>query len=144
MFGLICLHIIYYKSNEVYIGIGIGISNFVADISVIGISVKTHIGAPLLGRILMSKGRAIGCSSSNYNIPLQANSKARSPPHVSGLSISSCLWSHCKFDKPVSKWTDRCFNICSVHSYLLKMQTDCFISFTSAGNVPSLMSNSMI
>ena len=40
----------YYKSNQVYIsiGIGIGIGNFVADISVIGISVKTHITAPLL------------------------------------------------------------------------------------------------
>ena len=30
-----------------YIAIGIGIGNFVADISVIGISVKSHIGAPL-------------------------------------------------------------------------------------------------
>ena len=30
------------------IGIGIGIGNYVADISVIGISVKTHIGAPLV------------------------------------------------------------------------------------------------
>ena len=44
---MIYLHITYYKSNNVYIGIGIGIGNFVADISVIGISVKTHIGAPL-------------------------------------------------------------------------------------------------
>ena len=43
---LICLHIIYYKSNKVAISIGIG--NFVADILVIGVSVKTHIGAPLL------------------------------------------------------------------------------------------------
>ena len=32
----------------IYIGIDIGIGNFVADISVIGISVKTHIGATLI------------------------------------------------------------------------------------------------
>ena len=42
---MIYLHIIYYKSNNVYIGIGIG--DFVADISVIRIWVNTHIGAPL-------------------------------------------------------------------------------------------------
>ena len=33
---------------KLYIDIGIGIGNFVANISVIGISVNFHIGAPLL------------------------------------------------------------------------------------------------
>ena len=42
---LICLHITKVIK---YIVIGIGTGNFVADILVIGISVKTHISAPLL------------------------------------------------------------------------------------------------
>ena len=39
---------ITYYNNKVYIGTGIGIGNFVADISVIRILTKTHIGAPLI------------------------------------------------------------------------------------------------
>ena len=59
------LHIIL-QSNKVYIGIGIGIGNFVADISVIAISVKTHIGAPLNNSNYACNNSNHSCSDGNH------------------------------------------------------------------------------
>ena len=59
------------------IGIRIGIGNFVADISVIGILVKTHIGAPLVRSLTNKK-----CNYNNSVFKLFAKISSKFSPAI--------------------------------------------------------------
>lgn len=54
---------------------------------------------------------------------------SRSPPQEFGLSIFSCLCSHCIFDMLVSRRTDGYFNIVSTTNFLR-----CELIFSLSGN----------